>query len=82
MSVVFVMSFFFVPQFVSFLLNALFQLIDRIRNTVCGIQGRVADMREVSRCVGNCTELPVEPATKKSGGRVGHTEGRESEGGT
>ena len=67
---------FFVLQFVSFLLNAVFQLIDRIRNTMRGAQGRIADMREVSRRVGDSSKLLVEPATKKSGGRVCHAKGR------
>ena len=76
---------FFVLQFVSFLLNAVFQLIDWIRNTVRGTPGRIADMREVSWRVGEVGDSPkllVEPATKKSGGRVCHAEGRQTEGGT
>ena len=67
---------FFVPQFVSFLLNAMFQLIDRIRNAMRGTQGLVADMREVSWRVGDSSKLLVEPATEKSSGRVCHAKGR------
>ena len=47
-----------------------------------GTQGRIADMRKVSRGVCDSSELLVEPTTKKSCSRVCHAEGRQAEGGT